>query len=88
MLSIVCLWFCFVEFCSTWYTKSCYLVLIGINARFCSIFGAGKSRNNIAFEVENVGKDITFDDFPSKVNIAKTLYKGNSTPKSKYKRKI
>ena len=68
-------------------TKSCYLVLISINARLCSIFGAGKSRTNTLVEVENVGKDATFDDFPSKVNTTLTT-KVNSTPKSKDKRKI
>ena len=62
MLSIICLCFCFVEFCSTCCTKSCYLVLISINARLCSIFGAGKSRTNTTVEIENVGKYITFDD--------------------------
>ena len=75
-----------MEFCSPRCTKSCYLVLISINARFCSIFGAGKSRTITVVEVENVGKDITFDDFPCKVN--NTLpTKVNSTPKSKDRRK-
>ena len=67
--------------------KILLLVLIGINARFCSIFGAGKTGTNTAVEVENVGKYITFDDFPSKVNTTITT-KVNSTPKSKDKRKI
>ena len=50
-------------------------------------FCAGKNRTNTAVEVENVGKYITSDDFPSNVNTTLTT-KVNSTPKSKDKRKI